>query len=145
MTVYGLGRRNTPEPFVAACDRFIYFDLLSPDTQQPTVAVIGDEEPAPRRPNLETGSVVGDQQHVQGRWLVEPGRGWVVSEPRAMRRSMRAITGTQSAVNWSARSPTLRSTRCPGQRASVSCGCGSGQRLPPKRDVDKRSLARRGL
>src|SRR4051812_41992800 len=29
MTVYGLGRRNTPEPFVAACDRFIYLDLLS--------------------------------------------------------------------------------------------------------------------
>ena len=28
MTVYGLGRRDTPEPFVAACDRFIYLDLL---------------------------------------------------------------------------------------------------------------------
>ena len=23
MTVYGIGRRNTPEPFVAGCDRFI--------------------------------------------------------------------------------------------------------------------------
>jgi uncharacterized LabA/DUF88 family protein len=29
MTVYGIGRRNTPEAFVAACDRFIYLDLLS--------------------------------------------------------------------------------------------------------------------
>ena len=29
MTVYGLGRRNTPEAFVAACDRFIYLDRLS--------------------------------------------------------------------------------------------------------------------
>jgi hypothetical protein len=28
MTVYGLGRRTTPAPFVAACDRFIYLDLL---------------------------------------------------------------------------------------------------------------------
>jgi hypothetical protein len=27
-TVYGLGRRETPEAFVAACDRFIYLDLL---------------------------------------------------------------------------------------------------------------------
>jgi uncharacterized LabA/DUF88 family protein len=26
MTVYGLGRRSTPEPFVAVCDRFIYLD-----------------------------------------------------------------------------------------------------------------------
>ena len=27
-TVYGLGRRETPEAFVKACDRFIYLDLL---------------------------------------------------------------------------------------------------------------------
>ena len=27
-TVYGLGRRDTPDPFVKACDRFIYLDLL---------------------------------------------------------------------------------------------------------------------
>jgi uncharacterized LabA/DUF88 family protein len=29
MTVYGIGRRNTPEAFVASCDRFIYLDLLT--------------------------------------------------------------------------------------------------------------------
>jgi NYN domain/OST-HTH/LOTUS domain len=46
MTVYGLGRRNTPTAFVAACDRFIYLDLLG-DEQQ------GDAEPAPARPNLK--------------------------------------------------------------------------------------------
>src|SRR5262249_30693402 len=34
MTVYGLGRRNTPEPFVAACDRFIYLDLLTNEPPQ---------------------------------------------------------------------------------------------------------------
>ena len=28
MTVYGLGRRKTPEAFVQACDRFIYLELL---------------------------------------------------------------------------------------------------------------------
>jgi uncharacterized LabA/DUF88 family protein len=33
MTVYGIGRRSTPEPFVEACDKFIYLDLLS---QEPT-------------------------------------------------------------------------------------------------------------
>src|ERR1700710_1487231 len=30
MTVSGIGRRTTPAPFVAACDRFVYLDLLSP-------------------------------------------------------------------------------------------------------------------
>jgi uncharacterized LabA/DUF88 family protein len=34
MTVYGLGRRSTPEPFVEACDRFIYLDLLREDPQE---------------------------------------------------------------------------------------------------------------
>jgi hypothetical protein len=33
MTVYGIGRRTTPEPFIEACDKFIYLDLLS---QEPT-------------------------------------------------------------------------------------------------------------
>jgi uncharacterized LabA/DUF88 family protein len=45
MTVYGLGRRDTPGPFVAACDRFIYVDLLS---QQPQ-----DEEPVLSVPELK--------------------------------------------------------------------------------------------
>jgi hypothetical protein len=52
MTVYGLGRRDTPAPFVAACDRFIYLDLLSPQPQEPAQRAAQDEEPAPPRPNL---------------------------------------------------------------------------------------------
>jgi uncharacterized LabA/DUF88 family protein len=35
-TVYGLGRRDTPEPFVAACNRFIYLDLLSQEPADPS-------------------------------------------------------------------------------------------------------------
>ncbi len=46
MTVYGLGRRSTPAPFVAACDRFIYLDLLSGQPQEP-------EEPTPPVPDLK--------------------------------------------------------------------------------------------
>ena len=32
-TVYGLGQRKTPEPFRAACDRFIFLEVLSGGTQ----------------------------------------------------------------------------------------------------------------
>jgi uncharacterized LabA/DUF88 family protein len=46
MTVYGIGRRNTPTAFVSACDRFIYLELLK-DEPQP------EGEPAPKRPNLK--------------------------------------------------------------------------------------------
>jgi uncharacterized LabA/DUF88 family protein len=53
MTVYGLGRRTTPAPFVAACDRFIYLDLLSHEAQEPEQPPSADEEAAPPLPNLK--------------------------------------------------------------------------------------------
>jgi hypothetical protein len=53
MTVYGLGRRNTPAPFVAACDRFIYLDLLSQEPQEPAQRASPDEELTPLLPNLK--------------------------------------------------------------------------------------------
>jgi uncharacterized LabA/DUF88 family protein len=66
MTVYGLGRRSTPAPFVAACDRFIYLDLLSHERQAPEQPATADEDPAPPLPNLKRIPVDGDQRHIQG-------------------------------------------------------------------------------
>jgi uncharacterized LabA/DUF88 family protein len=53
MTVYGLGRRSTPTPFVGACDRFIYLDLLTQEPPEPARPASGDEEPTPPLPNLK--------------------------------------------------------------------------------------------
>ncbi len=54
MTVYGLGRRSTPEPFVTACDRFIYVDLLGQEPQKPPVAPASEDgKPAAPLPNLK--------------------------------------------------------------------------------------------
>ena len=53
MTVYGLGRRSTPEPFVTACDRFIYLDLLSQEPQEPARPEAEAEEPTPPLPDLK--------------------------------------------------------------------------------------------
>jgi NYN domain len=47
MIGYGLGRRTTPTPFVAACDRFIYLDLLSEEPHEPQQPASDDEEPPP--------------------------------------------------------------------------------------------------
>ena len=37
LIVYGFGERKTPDPFVAACDKFVYTDILvaKPDEEQP--------------------------------------------------------------------------------------------------------------
>jgi hypothetical protein len=50
LAVYGFGERKTPEPFVAACDKFIYTDLLRPrDVRKPaTPAPTRAAEPASR-------------------------------------------------------------------------------------------------
>ena len=51
MTVYGLGRRDTPAAFVAACDRFIYLDLLSEEPARPETT---GEKPTSLRRALST-------------------------------------------------------------------------------------------
>ena len=53
MTVYGLGQRSTPEPFVAACDRFVYLDLLSRPPQEAAPRPSPGEPPTPAPPNLK--------------------------------------------------------------------------------------------
>ena len=53
LTVYGLGRRKTPEAFVSACDRFIYLDLLSQESEPPAKRASPGEEPAAPLPNLK--------------------------------------------------------------------------------------------
>ena len=42
VTVYGFGERKTPRPFITACDRFIYFDVLSPGECQQAKAEAGE-------------------------------------------------------------------------------------------------------
>ena len=40
--VYGLGERKTPEPFIAACDKFIFFEVLKrPSEAAPPLQVAG--------------------------------------------------------------------------------------------------------
>jgi len=62
MTVYGLGRRTTPAPFVAACDRFIYLDLLGPEPPEPAQRASQGEPPVPLPPKLKpilTTAIIG--------------------------------------------------------------------------------------
>jgi uncharacterized protein (TIGR00288 family) len=34
MKVIGIGERKTPEPFIVACDKFIYVEILKPETKE---------------------------------------------------------------------------------------------------------------
>lgn len=45
LTVYGFGEKKTPDPFVQACDKFIYTEVLRAEAQSATA----ESEPAPAR------------------------------------------------------------------------------------------------
>lgn len=55
MVVYGIGRRRTPASLIAACDRFIYLEVLSSDSQddeKDAPVTAEDEEAAAPLPDL---------------------------------------------------------------------------------------------
>jgi hypothetical protein len=49
VTVYGFGERKTPRPFITACDKFVYFDVLSGSAGE-------IENAAVRAPQKSTGT-----------------------------------------------------------------------------------------
>lgn len=51
LAVYGFGEKKTPQPFVAACDKFIYTEILRP---QQTEIVQDDTGPEPLEPMIRT-------------------------------------------------------------------------------------------
>lgn len=64
VTVYGFGERKTPRPFITACDKFVYFDVLNapaeeieeavvPDRQKPAETKPAAAKPVPRKTGLD--------------------------------------------------------------------------------------------
>ncbi|HSQ46655.1 MAG TPA: NYN domain-containing protein [Lutibacter sp.] len=47
MQVYGIGEKKTPDPFIVACDKFIYLEILEPYHD------LKDEQGEPKKPVLE--------------------------------------------------------------------------------------------
>ena len=132
MTVYGLGRRNTPAPFVAACDRFIYLDLLRQETETPAQPAPADEEPAPPLPNLKRilSTAISSTSKDDG-WsnLGEVGSYLVKSHAAFDPRDYGHSTGGGARGAGPVASPT---SRCEGRdrpdggrSATRNCGCAS--------------------
>ena len=65
-TVYGLGLRKTPASLVAACDRFIYLEVLGSEATQPATDPAddptSDEAPLPNLQSLLTKAINGASQ-----------------------------------------------------------------------------------
>lgn len=48
ITVYGFGERKTNNAFIAACDKFIYFDVLNVPVCEPEEPFVAPQPPVPR-------------------------------------------------------------------------------------------------
>ena len=91
-TVYGLGMRKTPEPFRAACDRFIFLEVLRSGDTPASQRRAG---PRPARPAPADGQ--GGRQHLPGRRLGQPRRRSAATSAPPMPRSTRATTTSRSS------------------------------------------------
>lgn len=49
LTVYGFGERKTPRPFITACDKFVYFDVLTAPVEE-AASVVPAAAPAQKAP-----------------------------------------------------------------------------------------------
>jgi uncharacterized protein (TIGR00288 family) len=61
-TVYGLGLRKTPASLVAACDRFIYLEVLGSEPRDANGEAASDEPPLPNLEGLLTRAITSTSQ-----------------------------------------------------------------------------------
>jgi uncharacterized LabA/DUF88 family protein len=55
-TVYGFGERKTPRPFITACDKFVYFDVLGGGAAEAQLLATAVKKPAAKVPPAEIPS-----------------------------------------------------------------------------------------
>ena len=93
--VYGFGERKTPEPFVAACDKFIYTEILR---NEPDEASPSEQQPVAELPKLKP--ILLNALNATARedgWTTLSALGSQINA--ATRRLTRAITAWQSWAN----------------------------------------------
>ena len=97
LVVYGFGERKTPEPFVAACDKFIYTEILRPKPEERKAEEVAVEvaELPKLRPMVLTAV---DATARDDGW--SSCQRWAASSPATIPRLTRATTpASPSSVN----------------------------------------------
>ena len=118
-TVYGLGEPKTPASLVAACDRFIYLEVLGRSQV--------DEAPARARSRATTGPTTFDRLLTSAVGATSQDDGWVLSlgaSAATSRRPTRRSTRATTAIPSSARSPGPRTTSRWSRGTADHRGCG---------------------
>jgi hypothetical protein len=62
LTVYGFGEEKTPSPFVSACDKFIYTEILRPEANEPAARNDKPQPPATEQAPAEPAKPSGQNK-----------------------------------------------------------------------------------
>lgn len=127
--VYGFGERKTPEPFIAACDKFIFVEVLKRPAEAAAPVSVSD---VPDLKGLLTHAIAETSRDSGWASLSAVGS----SSTRTTRRSIRETTVSPSSASWCASRPTWKSRKRRTRRASITCRCG---RSLPGRDAEHAS------
>ena len=68
MVVYGFGQQKTPEPFVKACDKFVYTEILAPDdvpAKPTTPATTKTSKQADKKPTQTKQKPIGSAKQLK--------------------------------------------------------------------------------
>lgn len=121
MTVFGMGRRDTPAPFVAACDRFTHLDLLGPEPQALAGSTPSTPTPAPPKLKPTLSSAISSTAKDDG-WSNLGEVGSYLSKSHA---AFDPRDYGHAKLGELVRAETyVRSRRSPDRPGSASCGCG---------------------
>jgi hypothetical protein len=100
LTVYGFGERKTPEAFVAACDKFVYTELLRParaEAAKPAPAKPAPVKPAPAPRKAGPGKAAPVPAARPAKVAVEPAR---TTLPLPVDLLQRAIEEASDDSGW---------------------------------------------
>ena len=75
LTVYGFGEQKTPSPFVSACDKFIYTEILRADAAKASVEPPTPEKLAAAAAQVEEGAARPARTIDKGEAIVPAGAG----------------------------------------------------------------------
>lgn len=132
VTVYGFGKRNTVNAFVAACDKFVYFDVL-PGLEEDAEESLAEETPAPAAEGIkelspqklilaQTAQAVQAVQAVQA-IQASQGMNKVPSAPAAMTKRLPGYTRNAFQYGEPSKRP-LDQAALEGLRKAISSSIG---------------------
>ncbi len=124
--VFGMGERKTPKPFIVACDKFIYIEIIDVTVEKPDLEMPSGRQPAPRSGRSDAHS----SQRAQPLHKADSGKP-PVSTPAAAPAPAAIVPETKTQDAKPSEQATEKSTDKPVDAAHKETARGRSRRRKP--------------